>query len=404
MGTKNTTLLVVVVLLIVGAIIYLDGASPKNMPIGGVSVTPPSLFTSEAQVDEKTAMTDTAMEGEMKTPEKEMSTTERIAEKAKHYTLAKELINPTGFINTPDNGPVTLQNLIGKKVILLDIWTYSCINCQRTIPYLRSWHDKYKDKGFEIIGLHVPEFEFEKDYGNVVEAVKKLGVTWPVVLDNNSNTARAYGMRYWPEEYLIDIDGFIVHKSIGEGNYDVTENEIQKLLKERLDVLGVEGVVDETITKIDASSSPRAQSPETYFGSSRNELLGNGTAGVSGEKTFRLPETFKLNTLYFGGQWNVMPEYAKSTGENAHIVFKYKARNVYFVARSKPSIAIEVLRDGVPLSGEKGADISVSADTTKATISESRLYKLIENDDGGEHTLHLIVPKAGLEAYTFTFG
>src|SRR3989344_6519435 len=153
-----------------------------------------------------------------------------IQEKEKIYPAAKEIVAPAGFINV-DN--VKIQDLIGKKVILVDFWTYSCINCQRTLPYLTSWYEKYKDQGLEIVGVHTPEFEFEKEYDNVVRATEQFGVTYPTVLDNDYGTWTAYKNRYWPHKYLIDIDGFIRYDHIGEGAYAETERVIQELLKEK---------------------------------------------------------------------------------------------------------------------------------------------------------------------------
>ena len=151
----------------------------------------------------------------------------RIGNKEARYDKAKEISSPDGFINT---APITISELIGEKVILIDFWTYSCINCQRTLPYLNAWYEKYKDSGLAIVGIHTPEFGFEKEYDNVLAAAKKFGVTYPVVLDNDYATWRAYSNRYWPRKYLIDIDGYIVYDHSGEGAYDQTERKIQELL------------------------------------------------------------------------------------------------------------------------------------------------------------------------------
>jgi cytochrome c-type biogenesis protein len=162
----------------------------------------------------------------------------RLAMKKKKYKMANELIPNGGFINT---GPFGLADFVRKKVILLDFWTYSCINCLRTFPYLKDWYSRYKDAGLEIIGVHSPEFEFEKKYDNVAAAVKKLGITFPVVLDNDHSNLSLYGTVYWPTKYLIDIDGFIVYKHIGEGGYREIELRIRELLAERKEVLGQGG-------------------------------------------------------------------------------------------------------------------------------------------------------------------
>jgi len=186
-------------------------------------------------------------------------------EKEKIYEPAKEITTPDGFINTEG---ITIGDLVGKQVILVDFWTYSCINCQRTLPHLNEWHEKYGDKGLTIIGVHTPEFEFEKEYANVLAAVEKFGVKYPVVLDNDYSTWTAYENRYWPRKYLIDIDGYIVYDHIGEGGYAETEQKIVDLLNERARVLGEGGIVMADGSAEDDDLS-RVGSPEVYFGSSR---------------------------------------------------------------------------------------------------------------------------------------
>ena len=148
------------------------------------------------------------------------------------YERAKEIVAPAGFINTGGE-PVRIADHVGKNVILVDFLTYSCINCVRVQPYLNAWHEKYADKGLMIIGIHTPEFEFEKDITNVERAMRDMEVRYPIVLDNNYSTWRAYQNSYWPRKYLIDIDGYIVYDHIGEGGYEETARKIQKLLMER---------------------------------------------------------------------------------------------------------------------------------------------------------------------------
>ena len=149
-------------------------------------------------------------------------------EKQKNFPKFQEIVKPGGYVNTNDT--VTIGQYVGKKVVLLDIMTYSCINCQRTFPYLVDWYKKYEDKGLVIIGIHTPEFAFEHNKDNVAKAMKKFGITFPVVLDNEYGTWNAYGNRYWPRKYLIDVDGYIIYDHIGEGGDDETELAIQKAL------------------------------------------------------------------------------------------------------------------------------------------------------------------------------
>ena len=149
-----------------------------------------------------------------------------------------EIVNPSGFVNT-NNAPVTIGEYIGKKVILLNVLTYSCSNCQATFPYVNTWYDKYEDDGLIVIGLHTPEFAFEKDKANVEAAMLKFGIKYPIVMDNDYATWTAYGNRYWPRKYLIDIHGNIIYDHIGEGAYEETEAEILKALIERKNILDV---------------------------------------------------------------------------------------------------------------------------------------------------------------------
>ncbi|MBY0376420.1 redoxin family protein, partial [Patescibacteria group bacterium] len=201
-----------------------------------------------------------------------------IAEKNKKFTVAPDISTPDGFINT-NNLPITISQFKGKKVVLLDIWTYSCINCQRTLPYLKEWYKKYEDEGLVIIGLHTPEFSFEKIQKNVEKAVADFGIKYPVVLDNDFSTWQAYKNQYWPRKYLIDIDGYIVYDHAGEGQYEETELAIQKALMERRDRLNMDIKVSSNISNpenVVSTDSDKVKSPEIYFGWGRNEFLGNG--------------------------------------------------------------------------------------------------------------------------------
>jgi thiol-disulfide isomerase/thioredoxin len=162
------------------------------------------------------------------------SAAERVARKEAEFERAKEIVAPTGFINTDG---VSIEEAAGEKVVLLEFWTYSCYNCQNTHPYVNRWHEKYEDDGLLVIGVHKPEFEFEKAPAGVREAVRQANIEYPVVLDNNDATWDAYDQRYWPARYLIDVDGFIRYKHFGEGAYEQTEVKIQELLAEKDRVL-----------------------------------------------------------------------------------------------------------------------------------------------------------------------
>jgi thiol-disulfide isomerase/thioredoxin len=309
-----------------------------------------------------------------------------------------EIQNPAGFVNTNDQ-PIKIADYVGKQVILLDIMTYSCINCQRTFPYVTAWYEKYKDDGLIVIGIHTPEFAFEKDKGNVEKAMKEFGINFPVVLDNDYATWNALGNKYWPRKYLIDINGNIVYDHIGEGAYEETEAKIQELLKERATVLGTaDKLGDEFAASGIIEQKTVVRSPETYFGSLRNELLANGVGLTSGEQMLVIPKSLKVNALYLGGAWNITDEYAESK-ESSVVQYKYNAKEVYLVAESEAGGTIEVSQDGSPVEVAAGAD----APTGLASVKESRLYKLIKNPEGNEHTLELRV-SPGVKLFAFTFG
>lgn len=392
---KKNISLVITILLIVAAIAYIENTKAHLGATGntavpqtiGLNVTPASSTSSTAATVSTTpTMTLAALAA---------------ADKQAGYPPAIEIADPTGFINASSS--FRLANLIGKDVILLDFWTYSCINCIRTIPYLNAWYQRYHDQGLEIVGIHTPEFDFEKDISNVQAAIMKFGIQYPVVLDSNYGTWTAYGNLYWPHEYLIDLAGYIVHDQIGEGNYSETEQEIQKLLVERSALLGAStGPMPTSIVFFASSTIAQgAISPETYFGAARNEYLTNGVQEMPGDQILTAPQSVSTNNLYLVGSWNFQNEYATNNAAGAKIVYKYRAAKVYFVASAPNGATIEVLQDGQPVTGAAGSDVKDG----KAFIQESRLYNLINNLDGsGEHTLELIIDSPGLRAFTFTFG
>lgn len=313
-----------------------------------------------------------------------------IEEKNKKYKKPPELSSIDGYINT-DGEPITLAELKG-KVVLLDIWTYSCINCQRTLPYINDWYAKYKDKGLVVIGLHTPEFSFEKVQSNVEKAVQKFNIKYPVVMDNDYSTWNALGNQFWPRKYLIDSDGFIVYDHIGEGNYDLTEEAIQNALKERIYKMGIKENIPTSISNPIGTigySESKVESPEVYFGSARNVYMGNGANWPSGLKSFSLPSVYFSNKLYLDGDWNFLEEYAESKSPS-QIIFKYNAKNVYMVASSEEGIDLEIYKDNSFLK--------------IVHIKDEQLYNLIEGADYDKHTLKIKIPSKGLKAFTFTFG
>ncbi len=321
---------------------------------------------------------------------------ERISAKKEKYEVAKEITTPDGFINTDG---ITVNELIGKKVILVDFWTYSCINCQRTLPYLNTWYERYEKDGLEILAIHTPEFDFEKEYENVKRAVEKYGIKYPVILDNDFSTWQAYKNRYWPRKYLIDIDGFIVYDHIGEGAYDETEEKIVELLNERAKVLG-ENAVEMKDGKIDAESvdSSMVKTPETYFGYSRLEYLQNLPSKDCYDKdcAFSLDEkSLAKDAFALEGVWKILKESMQVGEVGSSIYLNFEANKVNFVAGGFDNKPVRVQ---IFLDGQEVKDGLV-------TITNADLYNLIDlQGKPGRHTLQIKALDKGLEAFTFTFG
>ncbi len=304
--SKKNLLLVVIVLGVAVSVWYLEHmkVSPAGTGTGGAAQAINISFdaanvsvTSDASSSVTSSPSSPATASSLNTTQvREMLATISAQDKKAGYQPAIEIVGPTGFVNA--SSTFKLADLIGKKVILLDFWTYSCVNCVRTLPYLTSWYSKYKDQGLVIVGVHTPEFDFEKNIDNVRTAAKQYGIEYPIVLDSNYGTWNAYGNLYWPHEYLIDIAWYIVHDHIGEGSYDETEGLIQKLLAERATALGVS---TSSIAKSDVNIKPAdlngIGSPETYFGSARNELLANGISPINMQRMPILVQRSSINMI-----------------------------------------------------------------------------------------------------------
>jgi len=303
------------------------------------------------------------------------------------YPKYREITNPSGFVNTD---PFKLGDIVGKKVILLDMMTYSCINCQRTFPYLAAWYKKYKDQGLEIVAIHTPEFAFEKKIENVEAVMKQYGLSFPVVLDNDYGTWNAYANNYWPHKYLIDIDGYIRYDHIGEGAYEETESQIKAMLEERAERLGQN--VDTKGSAADSvkSLSTDALSKETYFGAFRNrEFFGNGEGKRVYDGSFTLPKTFTPNKFFLGGKWKVEDQYVESL-EDGIVAFSYNSKDVYLVAEA-PNGATVTIQNGDVLN------------QSSLNIKAATLYTIVANKERESSVFYLKVPR-GVRLYALTFG
>ena len=316
------------------------------------------------------------------------------------YPIAPSLVGISGYINT---APDQLQNLIKNKVVLYDFWTYSCINCLRTLPYLEEWNAKYADKGLVIVGIHSPEFEFEKNIDNVKMAVQKYNIPYPVVLDSDHSTWNAFGNRYWPAEYITDYLGHIRHVHFGEGDYDQTEQTIQTLLNQRAQALGINVNANMSLVNLQPHVFSDQQTPELYFGydfATGRDFIGNQEGFHPNlTVTYSLPSNLQQDHFYLDGDWQNLSDSMKLSSDNGKIVLPYFAKDVHIVATA-PGIDVQVLLDGKPVGvNDAGQDIQNGL----VHVSENRLYNIISSSQSGSHTL-TIIAKPGFQIYTFTFG
>ena len=329
------------------------------------------------------------------------------------FQKAPDLTQISGYLNTPNNNqPIHLANYKG-KVVLIDFWTYSCINCIRTIPYLNDWYSKCVDKGFVIIGVHSPEFEFEKNYDNVKTAVQKFGIMYPVVLDNNLGTWNAYGNQYWPRHYLIDAQGYIREDHIGEGGYAETEKIIQSLLAERAALDGLKQISFSTKTAPTINSKSlqyidlsKQTTPELYLGYSyaRSPLGNSQNFEPEQTVTYTIPSNTNLqpNIVYLDGQWKNNRDNIELQGNSGSIILTYYAKAVNIVASGKGQTGT-VTEDGnskIPIKSI-GTDLNKDG---KFILNGQRLYNLALHDSYGVHSIIINVKGKGFQLYTFTFG
>jgi cytochrome c biogenesis protein CcdA len=308
---------------------------------------------------------------------------------AKPYP-APEIAGITAWINSP---PLTIAELKG-KVVLIDFWTYSCINCVRTLPYVKDWYDKYHDKGLVIIGIHTPEFDFEKVLANVQSAVTRDGIKYPVALDNDFTTWRNFNNAYWPAHYLINKDGQVVYTHFGEGDYDVTENNIRFLL-------GVDAPA--TANSTTAAASNPNETPETYLGYHRAKTY-QGTEPVTKDKSakYSYPTTALSGAWALQGNWIIDGDRIISDGTDSSIKFNVNARKIYVVMgnSTRKTIEVKLMWNGEPVTNNKGKDVTDS--TIK--VDSHALYEAVILDKADSGTIELTASAPGLELYTFTFG
>jgi thiol-disulfide isomerase/thioredoxin len=295
--------------------------------------------------------------------------------------------------------PLSAADLDG-KVVVYDFWTYSCINCVRTLPYIESWHERYAKDGLVVVGVHSPEFDFEKIHPNITAAVKKLGVTYPVVFDDDMAVWNAFHNQYWPAKYIADRKGDLRYVHFGEGEYSETENVIRVLL-------GVAKSAPRAVDPNQKTANPTAaNTPETYLGSARGSTASPEEL-KDGQQRFHLPATLDRNEFALDGDWLVDHQFVESTDAHETLNLRYHAGEVNLVldrTRKNPTHAVVEL-DGRPVPrGARGASIVERDGQTVVDIDSADLYHLILNGPEGDHTLTFRPAGAGVQAFAFTFG
>ncbi len=317
------------------------------------------------------------------------------------FKMAPDLVGIAHYLNTTPEG---LSKEMEDKVILYDIWTYSCINCIRTLPYITAWDDKYADQGLLIIGIHSPEFEFEKDPDNVKMAIAKHGIVYPVVLDNDMETWKAFENRYWPRKYIADHEGYLRYDHIGEGGYQETEKIIQRLLDERSTALGIQMASAASLVDIEEFEHSMFRTPELYFGynfaQNRNQL--GSDEGFQPEKivSYSEPDNIDLHKFYLTGDWKNYGDGMELVSETGSIKLLYNAKEVNIVTENDAEL--EIFLDGEALPAKySGNDITLG---NNLTVSEPDLYNIVNSENSASHLMEIQINGKGFQIFTFTFG
>ena len=320
------------------------------------------------------------------------------------HQKAPELVGISGYLNTEEGLTISELNNQG-KIVLIDFWTYTCINCIRTLPYLTSWDEKYRDEGLVIIGVHTPEFEFEKKYENVQAAIEKYNIKYAVVQDNDYATWTAFKNRYWPRKYLIDTQGNIRYDHIGEGAYEETENKIKELLNEiGKDVSGIETLQE------NSQGFALIKTSELYAGYSfalkRGQNIGN-LQGLQPGSTiyYTIPNLIFDDVIYLEGKWKSNPDDLQLTEENGLIILKFIGNSVNIVAENLENpVIVEVFIDGNYLSkNQAGNDIRFEGDKSFINVDKPQLYNIV-NGNYGRYELKLKITSSEFTFNAFTFG
>ncbi|MGC2308475.1 MAG: redoxin family protein [Nitrososphaeraceae archaeon] len=430
--SKLVMAMTVVVSVIVGSTIYSNNPNlnqawsvqeqqDKDLVVGGVH-SPEFQFEKNIDNAERAVQTGitqpaTGMVENQTVTTIKLNTTQFQQIDKSQLIKAPEFAQISGYINTPNNSPLTLSSLKG-KVVLVYIWTYTCINSIRPMPYVHDWNQKYSNNGLVIVGVHSPEFQFEKNFDNVKRAVQRFGITYPVVLDSDHGTWNAYGNNYWPRYYLIDTQGNIRYDYIGEGSYDQIEKSIQSLLAERAALKGVKEISFNTqpTTVIKPGSLyyvdlRQNMTPEIYMGyDTARTQLGNPEGFKPDQPvSYSIPSNtnFEPHIVYLQGEWKNNPDGMELQNDTGRIVLTYYAKSVNIIAGGKGGgvvfndEGIKGAAASLPSINSLGEDLSSDG---SFRIDGQRLYNLAIHKNYTAHSIVIDVKGKGFQFYTFTFG
>ena len=369
-------------------VIALAGALALNLPAALQRALPDYTGALQQRVDENEAVREALDLGGLVTDEnRELSKCSNGAPVLEECGPAPEIRGIDTWLNTPDGEALSIEGLRG-TVVLVDFWTYSCINCQRAIPHVNAWYERYRDvgAGFEVVGVHTPEFAFERETRNVVAGAQDLGVTYPVAQDNSYATWTAYRNRYWPAQYLVDADGTVRHIRFGEGGYEDTERLLRELLAD-----ANPGVELPAPTSVGDATPQDETTPETYFSIKRVVNYAGEPRYAAGEHDFVLTEDQPRDTFSLGGTWDVDFEGATAVSDDARVRLAYRSTDVFAVLGGEGTVTARVTVDG--RTTERAIDVS----------GNPTLYPVLEGDEPTAGTVELDVP-AGVQVFTATFG
>lgn len=310
------------------------------------------------------------------------------------------------WLNSP---PLSFRQLRG-RVVLVDFWDYTCVNCIRTLPYVQAWHERYGSKGLTVIGVHTPEFTFAQYESNVERGIREFGLTYPIVVDSDREIWKAFANRYWPTKYLLDKDGYLRYAQFGEGAYRETEEAIRELLREINPALAFSPLMEPVRAEDHPGAACYRPSRELYLGHGRGRIGNEGGFQVDSIAEYSLPAELQEDCFYAKGRWASTAEYMESTGEGEHLLLmKYEGAGVNLVMAAPRGSSCEVVirQDGKSLPRtQKTADVRFrivnGSEESYIAVQQARMYQLVNNHDFGSHVLELTCAP-GLAAFAFTF-